>query len=166
MLGKSESVDAPVLPLERSNGPNPIALNAMPFVTLPAQFNDLTRGSYFQDGERRLMVAVLEAGIRDYLMNANPETSEQRMRFAEVTRWMDLSSPRPYLFSFQGLCDALGIDPRALRRVLDAMQRRGTRDRPFAIGSASGRYRSVRRITIRQQSHAAPRASATWRGFE
>jgi hypothetical protein len=141
-------------------------MSAMPLVTLPAQFNDLSRRSYFQDGERRLMVAVLEAGIHDYLINANPKTAEQRMRFAEVSHWMDLSSPRPYLFSFQGLCDALGIDPRALRRMLEAMRRRGTPNRSYAIGSASGRYRSVRRITIRQQSHAAPRASATWRGFE
>jgi hypothetical protein len=148
MSAKSESIAAPVLPLERSNGPGPVAPSAMPLVTLPAQFNDLTHRSYFQDGERRLMVAVLEAGMRDYLMNANPKTSEQRMRFAEVTRWMDLTSPRPYLFSFQGLCEALGIDPRALRRVLDAMRRSGTPDRPYAIASAAGRYRSVRRIAV------------------
>ncbi len=115
---------------------------------LPVQFNALIRGNYYPDGERRLMVAVLDAALQDYLQNAHYATSGQRMRFAEVNQWMNRPAASSGLFSFQWLCDALGIDPNRLRKTLAALSRRGMSSRPYSIGAASGHYRSVRKITV------------------
>jgi hypothetical protein len=119
-----------------------------PVAMLPVQFNCLIRGSFVPDGERRLMVAVLDAAVHDYLQNAHYTTSGQRMRFAEVNQWMNQPGACSALFSFQWLCDALGIDANRLRKTLGALRRRGMSSRLSSIGAASGHYRSVRKITV------------------
>ena len=129
-----------------------------PAATLPAQFADLTRRTNYPDGERRLMVAVLEVAVRDYLANAHPRTAEQRMRFAEVSYWINQKISRSGLFSFQWLCDALEIDGGRLRRTLDRLRRRGMSSRLSSIGAASGHYRSLRKITPRPSSSRSSRA--------
>ena len=130
----------------------------LPAVMLPAQFNDLIRGTCYPDGERRLMVAVLDTALRDYLANAYPRTAEQQMRFAEVNYWMNQHSGRPGLFSFQWLCDALAIDASRLRKTLASFRRRGMSSRLSSIGAASGHYRSVRKITARPTITRSTRA--------
>ena len=129
-----------------------------PALMLPGQFNDLIRGAYYPDGERRLMVAVLDTALRDYLHNAHPRTAEQRMRFAEVNYWMNQKSEKAGLFSFQWLCDALAIDACALRNALVALRRRGMSSRLSSIGAASGHYRSLRKITVRPSTSLSTRA--------
>ncbi len=129
-----------------------------PALMLPGQFNDLIRGAYYPDGERRLMVAVLDTALRDYLENAHPRTAEQRMRFAEVNYWMNQKSEKPRLFSFQWICDALAIDACVLHKALVALRRRGMSSRLSSIGAASGHYRSVRKITVRPSISRSTRA--------
>jgi len=129
-----------------------------PVATLPSQFADLTRRTNYPDGERRLMVAVLDVAVRDYLANAHPRTAEQRMRFAEVNYWINQKISKPGLFSFQWLCDALEIDGGRLRRRLDTLRRRAMCSRISSIGAASGHYRSVRKITPRPSSSRSSRA--------
>jgi hypothetical protein len=126
---------------------------------LPSQWNELSRSAAYLEGERRLMVAVLEAAIHDYLLNAARRTRTERLRFAEVSRWFAQRGARPDLFSFEWLCQALRIDAGRLRSRLDEIRRRGTAPRRYAVGCASGRYRSVRRITPGQSS-SQPRISA------
>src|SRR5271170_2847524 len=115
----------------------------LPALMLPGQFSELTRGAYYPDGERRLMVAVLDTALRDYLQNAHPRTAEQRMRFAEVNHWMNQKSERPRVFSFQWLCDALVIDACMLLKALATLRRRGRSSRLPSIGAASSHYRNV-----------------------
>jgi hypothetical protein len=129
-----------------------------PELMLPAQFNVLNRSAYYPDGERRLMVAVLDTALRDYLANAHPRTAEQRMRFAEVSYWMNQQSERPRLFSFQWLCGALEIDANRLRRTLASLRRRGMSSRLSSIGAASSHYRSARKITASRTTSFSTRA--------
>jgi hypothetical protein len=129
-----------------------------PALMLPAQFNDLVRGTQYPDGERRLMVAVLDTALRDYLANAHPRTAEQRMRFAEVSYWMNQQNERPRLFSFQWLCVALEIDANRLLRTLASLRRRGMSSRLSSIGAASSHYRSARKITARRSNSFSTRA--------
>jgi len=87
---------------------------------LPCQFNDLIRrrSSRF-NGEYRLLWAVLEDAIRDYLVNAKCANPKQRKAFDEVRAWFFPPLGIPHdLFGFEGVCEALGIDSDALRRRL------------------------------------------------
>jgi len=64
------------------------------------------------EGVRRLMAAVLEDAIT--AMRAGGRASSQ------ARHWL-LSNDREWLFSFESLCEALGIDPNELRRNLFRM---------------------------------------------
>jgi hypothetical protein len=69
-------------------------------------------------GERRLMLATLEDGIRTILSARYRHVPQRRLK-ADLD-WLTDDDPRP-AFGFISLCDFLGIDPQYLRaRVLAA----------------------------------------------
>jgi hypothetical protein len=70
----------------------------------------------FSHGERLLMLATLEDGIRTIL--AATGRSVPRKRLEAELDWLTSDDPRP-VFGFVSLCDFLGIDAAYLRaRVL------------------------------------------------
>ena len=80
--------------------------------------NPLDRTYAYARGERLLMLATLEDGIRTILDARNRHVPRKRLR--EDLDWLTSDDPRPP-FSFLSLCDFLGIDPHYLRaRVLAA----------------------------------------------
>lgn len=69
---------------------------------------------YAQGPERDLLGALLFDGIQAYVSYALAESSSQRARYAEAFNWvMDTQSEEP--FSFNGVCEALGVSPEFLR---------------------------------------------------
>jgi hypothetical protein len=62
--------------------------------------------------ERRLMLAVLEDAIRNLLLAKRAAISPRRVR--EDMAWFE-SVDRSDPFTFESVCDALGIDPDWLR---------------------------------------------------
>jgi hypothetical protein len=72
-----------------------------------------TRG-YARGPERSLLGALLFDGIQAYIGYALAQTTEQKAQFVEAFNWvMDLNAEEP--FSFNGVCDALGVCPEYLR---------------------------------------------------
>ena len=69
-------------------------------------------------GERRLLLAVLEDGIRTFLKNAGARHGRALNLRSEALAWLT-NADRSDVFAFENICEALGIDPRRLRhRVL------------------------------------------------
>lgn len=86
---------------------------------LPVQYVDLVRRNQVIEGELKLLLAVLEDAIRCYLRNANAKDGERRRDFVEVRNWFEAGGGAAGagpagIFSFNNLCDALGIEPRCL----------------------------------------------------
>jgi hypothetical protein len=67
-------------------------------------------------GERRLMLAVLERAVDDFRTYANVPTGRGRWLFMEVAAWFDSSETGP--FDFEGICQATGLDPDFIKRGL------------------------------------------------
>jgi hypothetical protein len=61
------------------------------------------------EGEKRLMLAVLERAVDDFRTYANVPTGRGRWLFREVAGWFDSSETGP--FDFEGICQATGLDP-------------------------------------------------------
>ena len=70
------------------------------------------------EGERRLLVAVLEDAIRTYQKFAFSGTRRGRRLFAEVHGWLTNLDTDAAL-SFTYICEVLGIDPDYLRGSLE-----------------------------------------------
>ena len=70
-------------------------------------------------GERRLLLAVLEDGIRTFLKNARATHGRAFNLRREALAWLT-TDDRSDVFAFENICEALGIDSSRLRqRVLD-----------------------------------------------
>jgi len=70
-------------------------------------------------GERRLLLAVLEDGIRTLLKNARATHGRALNLRREAFSWLT-TDDRSDVFAFENICEALGIDaPRLRQRVLD-----------------------------------------------
>jgi hypothetical protein len=91
-----------------------------PAIILPAQYYWALRHRTSLEGERKLMFAVLEDGVRCYLKNMVARSRHRRILFFEVRDWMEAQySNGP--FSFESLCQEFGMDGAQVR---DALERR------------------------------------------
>jgi hypothetical protein len=82
-------------------------------LVLPSQYDDLVRRrSPLNDGEYRLVWAVLEEAIRTYRASRKCSTPIQREKFQEVCSWFEPNEAQARSgLSFQRICEVLGIDP-------------------------------------------------------
>lgn len=94
------------------------------------------------DGERRLLLAVLEDAVECYLKNMNAKDRRRRVLFYEVCNWMNTKN-RVGLFTYETLCEALGIEANRLRAALEK-RRRGLNASDRQPVADIGRIRSRR----------------------
>jgi len=94
-----------------------------PDTLLPSQFFDRVRRRTEHDGERRLMIAVLEDAVDVYRKQVGARDPRGEQLFQEAEVWIE-DPDRTWLFSFQNICDVLDIDPDYLRRGLHAWKQR------------------------------------------
>jgi hypothetical protein len=86
----------------------------VPDVITPEQFYD----SRHDDGAiapvKRLMMAVLEDALRCFQNNSNAATGPRKRLFAEAEQWL-CGETGDGPFSFDTVCETLGIEPDFLR---------------------------------------------------
>ena len=99
-----------------------------PDTLLPSQFFDRVRRRTEHEGERRLMIAVLEDAVSVYRKQAGVREGRNREIFLEAEEWIE-DQDRSWLFSFQNICDVLGLDADYLRRGLRAWKTQALEDR-------------------------------------
>jgi hypothetical protein len=100
-----------------------------PDVMTPVQFFGAFRRRSWQDGERRLMSAVLQEGIETFQKHAASRDELGRTLFEEAHRWVVARFDRS-LFSFATVCEMLEIDADYLRTgLLRWLEEQGPRTR-------------------------------------
>lgn len=85
-----------------------------PDVLLPVQHARRTGSRRGQQGEHRLMMAILEDAVDVYLKHAGARQGPKRELFDEAERWIE-DVDTTWIFSFQSICHVLDIDPDAIR---------------------------------------------------
>ncbi|MBX7143074.1 MAG: hypothetical protein K1X79_01350 [Oligoflexia bacterium] len=73
-----------------------------------------TQRGYARGPERALLSALLFDGIQSYMSYVLTRNKPKMSRFAEAYHWVS-SHSRDYVFSFECVCEALGIDAEFLR---------------------------------------------------
>ncbi|HEV3110194.1 MAG TPA: hypothetical protein VGY99_06845 [Candidatus Binataceae bacterium] len=84
---------------------------------LPCQVHPAVSPSHARSGERLLMLALLADAINIFLKG-----STERRLLAETRHWIRGVDQACQGVSFEDACDALGIDPAALRERLFALK--------------------------------------------
>jgi hypothetical protein len=124
---------------------NGTAHSATPFepdTLLPEQL--VHPGRQAVQGERLLMLAVLEDALDCYRKCRRSRDPGTRLLFDETRAWVE-SRDRDTLFSFESICEALDIDPDYLRRRLHETSDGGARRRLPDDEDAEGSPRPARR---------------------
>ncbi|HEY6298283.1 MAG TPA: hypothetical protein VIW95_01470 [Candidatus Binatus sp.] len=124
------------------SGPDPwLSARFEPDFLVPVQFFDLTRRRSMLDGETRLVFAVLEDAIRCYVKTVNSARRCDREQYDEVQRWFHAEAGIHSPFSFEYVCDVLGIEPASLRSRLRLLS---VNDLPTKQMRSVGRRQVVR----------------------
>lgn len=100
---------------------------------LPVQFLDTFRRTTYLQPERVLMLAVLEDAIDCLQKHATCIAGKNKKLFDETIGWIQTEDD-DWLFSFNNVCDTIGLNPGHLRRAL--------------LETAAARYR-VKRVPSR-----------------
>lgn len=88
-----------------------------PDTLLPGQYFDRIRRGKDLTGEQRLMIAVLDSAVDDFLKHVAARDRLRQGLFAEAERWIE-STDRSCLYAFETICDYLGLDVDYVRRGL------------------------------------------------
>lgn len=88
-----------------------------PEILLPSQFYQRMRQQRVLEGERRLMLAILEDAVACFQKYAGATRPRSRRLFQEAEEWF-LDKDNTWVFSFESICSVLNIDPEYFRRNL------------------------------------------------
>jgi len=95
------------------DGTNPFG----PDVILPEQYYDQRNGMEQAAGEKALMLAVLEDGIRCFQEHLKNPRVRPRLLARQAEKWIR-SADWDWPFSFNNVCDSLSLNPECLRNRL------------------------------------------------
>jgi hypothetical protein len=85
---------------------------------LPSQYFDVS-GGHRLTAEQRLMLALLADAINVYQQGVVSRATRKRLLYLDADRWIMMAAKTaPHAFSFNTVCDALGINAGVLRRRL------------------------------------------------
>ena len=88
-----------------------------PDAILPAQFFQSLRTKGRFDGERRLMIAVLEDAVNCFMKQLHATDPKARQLFLDAEEWIS-ADDRTWFFAFENVCDTLDLDPEYVREGL------------------------------------------------
>lgn len=102
-----------------------------PDTLLPIQYFEAMRRKHRLEGEKRLILSVLEDAIECFMKCIDSTTNKGQRLFRDAEEWINLED-KHWVFSFDNVCDMLDINPDYMRagirrwkeRKLEAIARR------------------------------------------
>jgi hypothetical protein len=102
-----------------------------PDTLLPEQYLDTFRRKLHLEPEKKLMLAILEDAIACFQKYAGARDSKSRDLFSEAEEWIQQSGGEG-VFTFDMVCEALGLNPDYLRKGLAAWKKNAVTQRSQA----------------------------------
>jgi hypothetical protein len=96
--------------------------------------------------EQRLILAVLDDAVQSFIAGIRPRNGKEQRRFEEAQSWI-MKAEAGWVFSFESICDQLGLDPDYLRSGLEKLRVEAHRGR--RVGAASSHRPRHARTPIR-----------------
>jgi hypothetical protein len=97
-----------------------------PDTLLPVQYFEAMRRKHLLEGEKRLILSVLEDAIECFMKCIDSPTNKGQRLFRDAEEWINLEDKK-WIFSFDNVCEMLDIHPEYLRRGLRAWKERKLR---------------------------------------
>lgn len=94
-----------------------------PDTLLPIQYFEAMRRKHLLEGEKRLILSVLEDGIECFMKYIDSPTNKGQKLFHDAEEWINLYDKK-WVFSFDNVCEMLDIDANYMRNGLQAWKQR------------------------------------------
>jgi hypothetical protein len=107
-----------------------IASLFQPDMLLSAQYFENLRRRTHLEPEKRLMLALLEDAINCYQDNLISRSGKKKRLFEDTEQWV-LRTDGDWIFSFDNVCDALGLNPEYVRQGLLRWKERSQKARRY-----------------------------------
>lgn len=88
-----------------------------PDTLLPVQYFEAMRRKHLLEGEKRLVLSVLEDAIECFMKCIDSSTNKGQRLFRDAEEWITLEDKK-WVFSFDNVCEMLDINPEYMRRGL------------------------------------------------
>ena len=138
----------------RDRTPDSLADLFAPDIVLPEQFFEGARRDSCISGEKALMLAVLEDGIRCFQEHLTNARSNPRLLSKQAEDWIR-ADDWDWPFSFNNVCENLCIDPEALRLALFTWKTRKLA--PVEVGTQTATPNKVYRLHLRTKRSSGVR---------
>jgi hypothetical protein len=94
-----------------------------PDTLLPIQYFEAMRKKHLLEGEKRLILSVLEDAVECFMKCIDSPTSKGQRLFRDADEWINLED-KHWVFSFDNVCEMLDINPEYMRRGLRQWKQR------------------------------------------
>ncbi len=94
-----------------------------PDTLLPVQYFEAMRRKHLLEGEKRLVLSVLEDAVECFMKCIDSSTNKGQRLFREAEEWINLEDKK-WVFSFDNVCEMLDINPEYMRRGLRGWKER------------------------------------------
>src|SRR6266849_362800 len=88
-----------------------------PDTLLPIQYFEAMRRKHLLEGEKRLILSVLEDAVECFMKCIDASSTKGQRLFRDADEWIALED-KHWVFSFDNVCEMLDINPEYLRRGL------------------------------------------------
>jgi len=88
-----------------------------PDTLLPIQYFEAMRRKHLLEGEKRLVLSVLEDAVECFMKCIDSPTNKGQRLFRDAEEWITLEDKK-WVFSFDNVCEMLDVNPEYLRRGL------------------------------------------------
>lgn len=88
-----------------------------PDTLLPIQYFEAMRRKHLLEGEKRLVLSVLEDAIECFMKCIDSSTNKGQRLFRDAEEWITLEDKK-WVFSFDNVCEMLDVNPEYMRRGL------------------------------------------------
>ena len=88
-----------------------------PDTLLPIQYFEAMRRKHLLEGEKRLVLSVLEDAVECFMKCIDSSTNKGQRLFRDAEEWINLEDKK-WVFSFDNVCETLDVNPDYLRRGL------------------------------------------------
>src|SRR5271154_5440795 len=94
-----------------------------PDTLLPIQYFEAMRRKHLLEGEKRLVLSVLEDAVECFMKCIDSVTNKGQRLYRDADEWINLED-KHWVFSFDNVCDMLDINPEYMRRGLKGWKER------------------------------------------
>jgi hypothetical protein len=129
-----------------------------PDVLVPAQYMATTKSKTYRGPELRLMLAVLEDAVWCFQNGLFSKDRKKQGLSRDAEEWI-MEEEADWLFSFDEICDALGLESGYLRKHLRYWKKDALDGRAYPMGRAGAPTAQNRKSAAREKRHRYLRAA-------